>query len=507
MDKRIQWSHQIFYFALIALVIGMPLSVFLISVSQFGLAISWLLAGNYMQRLKNFFTGSIGLCFTLFFAMHLIGLFYTTDIKYAFNDIRIKLPLILLPFFLSTMPTITNKQWRYVLHFFMIACFISTCISTYIWAGLSNKTITDTRQISIFISHIRLSLLICLSIYLSIYFFNISDNKKKYRWIYPVLLIWFVVFLCILESFTGLIILTVTLCIYVTYAIIKAKRWSLALSVLIMGSSLIFGIAFKLNKDLTALNIEKQLNIQNPLTTALGNIYTHERFKGDIENGWPIFMNVAYTELDSAWQTRSRIAFDSVDARGQWIKYTLLRYMTSKGLMKDAAGLQHLDNNDVKNIEAGIASINELNTGTITARYKATLYEVNNALQGGNPSGHSVTMRLLFWQASWHIIKENMLFGVGTGDNKIALDAYYATNTPQLFKQFWLRSHNQFIAITVSFGIIGLFVFFVDAGLSTNQTQYMASLFILYFLYHCSLLIFDRGYSGNTSRSYVFCFF
>ncbi|HQV01553.1 MAG TPA: hypothetical protein PLO59_10360, partial [Bacteroidia bacterium] len=153
MEKRLQWSQQIFYFSIIALVIGMPLSIFLISLSQFGLAVSWLLAGNYKQRLAGYFTGTVGLVFTMFFVMHLVGLSYTTDFKYAFNDIRIKLPLLLLPFFMATMPPLSKTKWQSVLSFFVAACLMGTFICTYIWAGFGTKVITDARQISIFISH------------------------------------------------------------------------------------------------------------------------------------------------------------------------------------------------------------------------------------------------------------------------------------------------------------------------------------------------------------------
>ncbi|HQV00181.1 MAG TPA: O-antigen ligase family protein, partial [Bacteroidia bacterium] len=340
---------------------------------------------------------------------------------------------------------------------------------------------------------IRFALLICMSIYACIYFIIYSNTKVFYNYMYAVLIIWFVFFLCILQSFTGLIILSVTLGIYVICFLIHQKRWMYTATIFLAIITVLIGLGIKIKNDLDNLNTTKQTTQPLPVYTALGNLYTHERFNGDLENGYPIFVNVAYSELDSAWQTRSSIDFDSVDARGQWIKYTLLRYMTSKGLLKDANGLMQLSETDIKNIEAGIASVNQLQGNSISARYHATLYELNNAWQGGNPSGHSLTMRLLFWKASLHIISNHLLFGVGTGDNKLELDKYYASNTPQLFKQFWLRSHNQFLAIAVSFGLTGLLIFITMLlWPATKLNRWSQFLYVTFFITAiCSFLTED----------------
>ncbi|MBL0051380.1 MAG: hypothetical protein IPP29_07655 [Bacteroidetes bacterium] len=56
-------------------------------------------------------------------------------------------------------------------------------------------------------------------------------------------------------------------------------------------------------------------------------------------------------------------------------------------------------------------------------------------------------------------LETQFTFGVGTGDNKIAFENYYNTTNSKLGQQWRLRSHNQYMAIAVSFGMVGLALF------------------------------------------------
>jgi O-antigen ligase len=92
-------------------------------------------------------------------------------------------------------------------------------------------------------------------------------------------------------------------------------------------------------------------------------------------------------------------------------------------------------------------------------RVKGFLTEYQDYKHGANPSGKTMLMRFEFWKAAIYIIKRNVWFGVGTGDAQAAFHkAYYRTGT-KLSHEWRLRSHNQFLAITVSFGMFGLALF------------------------------------------------
>jgi O-antigen ligase len=68
-------------------------------------------------------------------------------------------------------------------------------------------------------------------------------------------------------------------------------------------------------------------------------------------------------------------------------------------------------------------------------------------------------MRLEFWRTAIYIIKQNSIIGVGTGDIKNSFYVAYNETNSKLTKEWRLRCHNQYLAITVAFGIVGLAIF------------------------------------------------
>lgn len=71
-------------------------------------------------------------------------------------------------------------------------------------------------------------------------------------------------------------------------------------------------------------------------------------------------------------------------------------------------------------------------------------------------------MRVLIWSSSFQIIKENLLFGVGTGDVQDRLDETYKKND-YVSLTYWentrFNAHNQFLEIAIGSGLIGLALF------------------------------------------------
>lgn len=458
--NRKQVADKIYFVSLILLVVGMPLSLFLISISQFGLVASFLIGGDYLSKTKRFFTDKVCLSLVAVYALHIVGLLYTMDYNYAFNDLRIKAPLLILPFVIFTSSQLSSKQFLIVLKFFVLACLAGTVVSMYVWLGFSNKTITDTRQISIFISHIRFSLLIAISIFTCVYFILKSDKHIVIKGLHVALVLWFISFLFILESMTGLVVGGLAAVAYLLQYLMQQKKYALTASFVFMAMAFV-GFSFNyFFKEVKRLNTEELVDLTHlPQRTKKGNLYQHEMFKADVENGHRIFLFVAYDELKEEWNKRSIIAFDSLDQKQQLLKYTLIRYMTSKGLHKDAEGMSAMTTEDIRNVERGIGSIIQLTQTGLKGRINNTIWELNNYMQGGDPSGHTLTMRFEFWKASLSVIKSNLFFGVGTGDNKMELNNYYTNSHSVLSKQWWLRSHNQYLAIGVSFGLFGLLIF------------------------------------------------
>ena len=81
---------------------SLTLSPFLMGASQFLLMAVWLFTGDPIKtKLQRFVHNKIAVVLVALFLLHLIGLAYTSDFDYAFKDLRVKLPLLILPLVLS----------------------------------------------------------------------------------------------------------------------------------------------------------------------------------------------------------------------------------------------------------------------------------------------------------------------------------------------------------------------------------------------------------------------
>jgi len=241
-------------------------------------------------------------------------------------------------------------------------------------------------------------------------------------------------------------------------------------------------------------NIGRDVYQTNPVdfntlekTTKMGNPYWHDLSNPQIENGGYVWLYVATDELREAWDQRSGFKFDGQDKAGQEIKYTLIRFLTSKGYRKDAEGVSKMTDQEVAMVEDGIASIVYVEKPNLYVRIYKIFWEYNRYKVTRNASGHSVMQRLEFWKVSLAIIRENLVIGVGTGDLDLAFQEEYDKSGSLLEKEFRWHSHNQFLAIFATFGIIGLtwFLFsliFPVIRLGKFHDYYYLSFFIIVML-------------------------
>lgn len=87
--------------------------------------------------------------------------------------------------------------------------------------------------------------------------------------------------------------------------------------------------------------------------------------------------------------------------------------------------------------------------------------DVGQYTGGKNVNNYSDGNRLLSMQIGWTIAKENILLGVGSGDAKKVMDAYYIQHYPEINEKNRLIPHNQFVYILLVGGVVGLAVFLI----------------------------------------------
>ncbi|MBK5286293.1 MAG: O-antigen ligase family protein [Bacteroidia bacterium] len=459
-------AGDIYFTGLLLLVIGLPLSLFLTSISQFIIAASFVIEKNYRQRLQQFLLNLPALAITGIYLMHLIGLFWTENFSWGLHDLKVKLPLLLLPFLISTAKPLTKKQFETVMTVFVFAVFTGSLIAFAVLTGIINRPINDIRDIFIFhISHIRFALLTCVSIFSTSYF--LYANNRQWSWVKKIiaalLVIWFVVFLILAESMTGLSILIVTMFMVLLRELFRKRN----LKAKILLSSLLIGMAAAISvfisKSYNEINIIHAVDLSRlDSLTSQGNKYANDTVRSERENGYLIWIYVCDEELKQAWNERSKFSFDSLDMRGQPLRYTLIRFLASIGHRRDADGVIKLSEKEIQSIERGIANVNYQNMASVKARLQQIFSEYDYFIMGENPGGHSVVQRMEFWRAAYGIFRENYLFGVGTGDITDAYPIQYEKMNSRLIPQWRLRAHNQYLTFAATFGIIG-FLYFIFA--------------------------------------------
>ncbi len=266
------------------------------------------------------------------------------------------------------------------------------------------------------------------------------------------------------------------------------RGWAIKTATL-AGLAMVFLLGFFYIRDIhQEVNRVEAVDFQSlEKTTRLGNPYWHNTDDPQVENGHYVWLYVATDELREAWNRRSAYEFDGKDQAGQEIRYTLIRFLTSKGYRKDADGVARLTDAEVNLVEGGTASAVYVEKPKLYVRIYKIFWEYSRYQATRNPSGHSVMQRLEFWRASAAIIRDNWLTGVGTGDVNNAFQEQYDKMGSQLASEFRWRAHNQFLAITVQFGVFGLawFLFglvFPAARLRKFHDFYYLSFFIIIIL-------------------------
>ena len=496
------YLNQAYLLGLLMVVVGLTLSPFMMGMSQFWLVLVWIVDGivarDFKQKLSRFWHNKAAVLLAAFYLMHVVGLLWTSDFQYAIRDLRVKLPILVMPFVLSSMEPLDRKRFDFVLLVYVLSVFIATQFS---FVSYLRHDYEDVREISHFISHIRFCLNIVFSMaVIGYYLYKRRISKGKGvpsfgikvvldQFLMWFLLLWFAYQIYIFESLSGYVILAAVVLATLLYAFLqwrKGRGWRIALGVSALAVIVaIVAVAWVVVKPMVEVKPVDFNTLEK--TTAHGNLYWHDTIHNPVEDGKYVGLYYNRNELREAWSQRSELPLEGVTANGEILEATLARYLTSKDLRKDADGVMALTDEDVKNIEQGVANYNNWKHPGLRARLSSTLFEYNLYRRFNNPNGGSLSQRLEYTRASFHIIGRHPWFGVGTGDvPQTFAESYDEIHSP-LKDEFRFRAHNQYLAIAVAFGLVGLafflFVLFYPWFASKRNHTY------LYMVFLCVMLL------------------
>ena len=516
------YLNQAYLLGLLMVAVGLTLSPFLMGMSQFWLVLVWLVDGivarDFKQKLSRFWHNKAAVLLVAFYLMHVVGLLWTSDFEYAMKDLRVKLPILVMPFVLSSLEPLDRKRFDLVMLVYVLSVFIATQFSFFRYVRHDYE---DVREISRFISHIRFCLNIVFSMAVIGYYLykrRISKGKSVPsfgikvvidQFLMWLLLFWFAYVIFIFESLSGYVILAAVVLATLLFAFLRWKKgrgWRVALGVsALMVIAAIVVAVWVVVKPMVEVKSVDFSTLEK--TTAQGNPYWHDTIHNPVEDGKYVGLYYNRNELREAWSQRSELPFDGATADGENLEATLARYLTSKDLRKDAEGVMALTDEDVKNIEQGVANYNNWKHPGLRARLSSTLFEYNLYRRYNNPNGGSLSQRIEYTRASFHIIGRHPWFGVGTGDVPQTFAQTYDEIHSPLKEEFRFRAHNQYLAIAVAFGLVGLafflFVLLYPWFASKRNRTY------LYMVFLCVMLLsmFPEDTLETQAGATLFAFF
>ncbi len=452
-----QKTHRlIFLFGTCALAFGMMVGNSPTSIAQVILLVNWLLEADFKRKWQQLKSNELFWILISVYVIHAIGLFYTRNLNEGLNDVRTKIPLLLTPLVFFTNKPLSAKEFCWMLYAFLLGCFANTvwCL-TYSFVLHPNQEI---RNVSRFMSHIRLGLFINLAISCCAYIIYVSSTTLR-KVFFATLFLYFLSVLIILGLASGIVYFGI-LCLFGFFLIaFKQKLIVKISSLLVIGVIVAAGLNYVLEIKNKQLQLNDSINNIPQKESLAGKAYVHPDSKGQKENGNLVLINIQTGEIERGWNRRC--ASDSISFRPErnLNRYeVLVRYLASKGLNKDSVGIAQLNETDILNIKNNITNYLYPQWSFLHKRIYELVNEYDEYKNGRHVNGHSITMRFYFWKTALRVIKTNAVFGVGTGDVQVELNTLYSKEKT-LSLEWYKRPHNQFLTIAVSLGGIGLLIF------------------------------------------------
>ncbi len=426
---------------------ALPWSKVMMSISMMFVVLNLILEGNYRSYWEQLKTNRIFWLVASIYLLQVLGILWSSNIHEALHTIKQQLPFIAIPTVLVAKPILQKKH-----HEIIFLSFLGAMLFTSLYNFLSyqhligNHAYNDIRGMSLTSSHIRYGLLIAMAGAISLV--CSEANRKR---ILPCMLIlgWFAFYTFYSQVISGVISFAAVIAVYALFHIwFRRKKLAilLALGLLIIGILPVIWLFQPLK-----VNPADYPNL--PKQTVHGNPYEHNFKFVDSETMEPVLIYLCEEELSEEWNKRSKISYHGKTIQENLVSHTLIRYLASKHLKRDAEGVKKLTDSDIRNIEQGRSSVN---FNGLMPRMHALRFELNSA---ENANGHSLLQRFEYWKAGFAIAKNNWLVGVGTGDVQDEFNRYYASSNSSLTIENRRRAHNQFLTYWISFGIFGLLLF------------------------------------------------
>lgn len=489
--KRNRIQRFIYVYGAVVLAVSLPLSHFLMGFGAFILLLNWIAQWDWHEKWERMKENRSLLWFSGLYVVCLLGLFRTQNWHFAGSRLLSDLPLLLTPVIIGSSEPFTKNEFRKILYGFIAATLVGVAGSLIYWL---THTVTDIRQISIFIDHIRFSLCVDFALLFTLHILRHDYASMSWWWraIMISVAVVLLAYLFVAQTLSGMMALLLVAVVFVFVQLFRrrksSKRWVLlGTAALILGVGVYVGV-------ITYDYFHDQDAMIEDWYSAKGNPYEFDKFTV-VENGHRVGYYVCRSELQDAWSLRSDTVYTP------YMEQTLIRYLNSKGMHKDYNSVMLLSEKDVRNVEQKIANVEY--TGFIGLKralyptyFSVSLYDCNGYIDNS-----SLMQRLELWNASLHLIRNNWLLGVGLGDYKTELDNQLARQHSTIAYKHNRGSHNQWLTYLLVGGIFVVVYFMCVLIIPPVQNRkdvtflYVACLLVL-----VASMIVEDTLSSQTGR-------
>jgi hypothetical protein len=503
--------EKTFYYSLLSVVAFFPFSEALVSITSSILLLqSFILTSWKHPSFKKKQIGGLILLSSVF-AVYLIGMFFTRDGSFALYELKKVVFWVVIPLAFYLSPVISKDRFLRIVLLFCLAVLLSSIYGVFRLWFKDSFHISDFRDI-ISVSHIRFSFQIILSVIFVTYFMFSGEKLPVIghnRLILYLFLTWIICFLFLLRSITGIAAFIGSAFVSFLYFVFRIKnRFPKVLLVIAAILTVAIPVTYVAVVWTRFFDIEKLDPEKVDWITPSGNPYSFDFSSAEKENGNWVRTYICEEELRKEWNSISSCKYDSIDPYGFPYSATLIRYLTSKGYRKDSAGVHMLSPDDIRAVENSVANhIYADKSFSVYPRVYETIWELDTYSRTGDPNYQSVSQRIEYIKASFFLIRQKPLFGIGTGNWKISYGEAYKKINSKLIPENQGPSHNQYLNYLVKFGITGfififsaLFIPFFREGHSKNP---------VFWLFLISILIANLGDANLETHMGLsfFCFF
>jgi len=171
---------KVYQFLLVFLAFLLPLTVFGANLIIVLIVLIWLFSGNYKLKYRKIMSSKFLIASGLFYLLHVVGLIWTSDLKWGFEMLHKMWYFILL---LPVLYTIVQKKYiKYYISAFLVAMSFSELVSYLIWFEI----VPPFKMASIynpvpFMSHVSYNPILAFAIYLVAHEMFLNKDLGKFK--------------------------------------------------------------------------------------------------------------------------------------------------------------------------------------------------------------------------------------------------------------------------------------------------------------------------------------